>query len=447
MENTNPTTKIPSAWAHNPSIETRSELLLQRRRNSLPHSSFDLDGDGAVGAHDLFLASRFDADKDGKLNEKERSNAMLALRNGFSNNFVWGCESSGLNRSFRIVQKRGIVIIDEDFGRIRETYPIPEPGDRTLTRSQLEEMRKAEFKKESKQNEKRLNATTAIFVPVENFLCKDNYVSEPKHRTISSRKRFEKGEAREKAGLTLEARDGKNHSVEFIYKDRPQNLTFSGMRENRRKTLVGELNQSVDFSHETFYHKVENEKQYIGASGKLLKDIILDRKNEDVTHFEETFGRRTMGIHGKDLPKFEENIQQFLDGDQMARTGGASESFDNPFTLREREKEYHKLEPKSETITMKPTQIKHNDFESPTTNRINSKWTAFHSNFMPFSMRSQAIYQEHLKLIKTHAGDKKHYRFLSTNEITPPITQRLLQKNYSPLSKFKSITSTGFSAR
>ena len=224
-------------------------------------------------------------------------------------------------------------------------------------------------------------------------------------------------------------------------------MTFSGMRDTRRSALVDKLNQSVNFSHETYYHKVENEKQYVGASGKLLKDIVLDRKNEDVTHFEKTFGRRTMGIHGMDLPRFEENIQQFMDADKMPRSRDASEKFDNPFAFREREKEYYKLEPKSEAITMKPTQIKHSDFESSTTNRINSKWTAFHSNFMPFSMRSEEIYQERLKLIKIHAAEKKHYRFLSSNEITPPITQRLLQKNYSPLSKFKSITSTGFSTR
>lgn len=41
--------------------------------------SFDIDGDGIVSNMDLFIALRFDKDNDGKLNEKEKNECMIAL--------------------------------------------------------------------------------------------------------------------------------------------------------------------------------------------------------------------------------------------------------------------------------------------------------------------------------------------------------------------------------
>ena len=66
---------------------------------------------------------------------------------------------------------------------------------------------------------------------------------------------------------------------------------------------------------------------------------------------------------------------------------------------------------------------------------------------MPQGQKHQEVYEKSLNFIKSTVGEKKQYRFLTNNEITPPITQRLIQKNFSPLNKFKSITSTGFSLR
>jgi len=36
---------------------------------------------------------------------------------------VWNVEQSGVQRSFRIMQKRGVVIDSDDFNGIRDTYP------------------------------------------------------------------------------------------------------------------------------------------------------------------------------------------------------------------------------------------------------------------------------------------------------------------------------------
>ena len=47
---------------------TQKKLEMQRKKADMPHHSFDLDCDGVISSQDLFLAKRFDADKDGKLN-------------------------------------------------------------------------------------------------------------------------------------------------------------------------------------------------------------------------------------------------------------------------------------------------------------------------------------------------------------------------------------------
>ena len=52
--------------------KTRTLLLEKRRAESIPHISYDLDGDGYVGGRDLVLAKHFDKDGDGRLNTAER---------------------------------------------------------------------------------------------------------------------------------------------------------------------------------------------------------------------------------------------------------------------------------------------------------------------------------------------------------------------------------------
>jgi hypothetical protein len=49
---------IPESWQSNSLRDsmTRSKLIESRKKDSQPHMSYDLDGDGSVGHRDLFLA-------------------------------------------------------------------------------------------------------------------------------------------------------------------------------------------------------------------------------------------------------------------------------------------------------------------------------------------------------------------------------------------------------
>lgn len=74
---------------------TRTKLLEQRKKQRKAHPSFDIDGDGVVSSLDLFIALKFDKDKDGKLNEGERTECMKALmKNKFEDKFLFGLDAN-----------------------------------------------------------------------------------------------------------------------------------------------------------------------------------------------------------------------------------------------------------------------------------------------------------------------------------------------------------------
>ena len=75
---------------------TQKKLEMQRKKADMPHHSFDLDCDGVISSQDLFLAKRFDADKDGKLNQEERQAAMKAIDEGYKDQFMFGLERAHL---------------------------------------------------------------------------------------------------------------------------------------------------------------------------------------------------------------------------------------------------------------------------------------------------------------------------------------------------------------
>ena len=129
-----------------------------RKKSVQPDISFDLDGDGQVSCRDFVLAKLFDADKDGKLNEQERANALEAIKNGIENDFFWNVESADSNKKFRLLQKRGVVVEADDFGKVADTYPehpIHKEKPRISTKVELEEKRRRDCKEDvsKKMNE------------------------------------------------------------------------------------------------------------------------------------------------------------------------------------------------------------------------------------------------------------------------------------------------------
>lgn len=93
---------------------TRKELLEKRKLDKIPDISYDLDGDGYVGGRDYVISKRFDEDKDGKLNENEKRNALNAIKNGVEKEYVWNLENQGVNRACRVLQKVSLSLFREE---------------------------------------------------------------------------------------------------------------------------------------------------------------------------------------------------------------------------------------------------------------------------------------------------------------------------------------------
>ena len=91
--------RIPDWWSkpgmQEADIKTKTKMIAQRRSEFIPDLSYDLDGDGVVGNRDLVISKIHDKDKDGKLNAREREEAMRSLHGGIEKNFVWGVEQAG----------------------------------------------------------------------------------------------------------------------------------------------------------------------------------------------------------------------------------------------------------------------------------------------------------------------------------------------------------------
>ena len=62
--------EVPGWWSNASESfqkKTRSGILMQRKTDKIPDSSYDLDGDGIVGGRDLVIAKQFDIEKKGSL--------------------------------------------------------------------------------------------------------------------------------------------------------------------------------------------------------------------------------------------------------------------------------------------------------------------------------------------------------------------------------------------
>ena len=150
--------KIP--WNKNISksqsfIQTRSQLLDFRKKQRIPDISYDLDKDGYVGNKDYVISKIYDVDNDGKLNEIEKKNAYEGIKNGIEKKFLWNLDNQGGKRAFRVMQKRGKIIENENFIALQDTYPkypFKENENRISSYEKLKEFRKKENIKNFEKN-------------------------------------------------------------------------------------------------------------------------------------------------------------------------------------------------------------------------------------------------------------------------------------------------------
>lgn len=197
------TIRIPESWKGPNPGKTRTKLIEDHRSEFIPHPSYDIDGDGVVGGKDLVLAKIFDKDKDGILNEQEKKNAIQALSNGFEHNYLWGVETSGPNRSYRVLQKRGKICDADDFSQVLDTYPDniksnTHPFHKTTTELKAFRRKADKEKLENEKQEWDKKYPSSISRP---YIPSEFFIEKPFHTSINQIKAELKREKREKAGL------------------------------------------------------------------------------------------------------------------------------------------------------------------------------------------------------------------------------------------------------
>jgi hypothetical protein len=255
----------------------------ERRLERIPDLTYDLDHDGKVGGQDMVVAHLFDFDKNGRLEPEERKAAETALAavrciQGIASKFTWGLDSAPRQLTQRLRQVRGITIDGDDSSALQSTYPrfpVQETG-RPSTFSELQK-RRSEDKLRSLRDIKQRKDKTNPFVepspPV------------PLSTSTHSEQSRPSTEIQSKTQLTAA----------------------------RRQAMLQELEATKDYHHVSReQHMADRERRFIcivppGQEGLTQRRIAEERRQAVNEYNMSTFSNKTMGIHGKELPHFEEH--------------------------------------------------------------------------------------------------------------------------------------------
>ena len=316
--------KLPRAWTQVPGYGTRTELFAQRKKDAVPHQSFDLDGDGVVGSQDLVVSKLFDHDHDGILDAKERSQAIQAIKGvsftqGILEKYLWGVEESGATRGGRLMMKRGVIVDQEDFSDVQYTYPKPPhptlPHCKTL--SELKALRAQ--------------------APASTFKHPPRYIQlEPYHpaktalayTSMSEKRRIEQRQARLSVGLSEETtliNPPSDPSLSYI--PQPKYRSRSQMNLSKRESQLSSLSQTANFSHKTADQRLEAREVHTFAplqDSRTLSNLKSVQRKEINEYNMKTFSNVVVGIHGQELPKFKDVEYWKMRPDYVEAPGAAS---------------------------------------------------------------------------------------------------------------------------
>ena len=304
---------------------TRTELLNMRRKEKLPDISYDLDKDGYVGGRDLVISKRFDLDKDGKLNEKEKKAAYEGLANNIEDNYIWNIDNQGGARPFRLLQKRGKFIDAEDFWPIRDTYPV-HPLTKVIphcaTFTELKKLRKEENIKQinknisdyEEKNPSKLLYSSNIKNNLDNMENNMN-LNKPLHSSIQQIKDENLKNARIKCGLEpefIDNRDLKKHpGLEYVYN--PHYKTQREIKDAYKKENLEESKKLTNIKHKSDIDRLNEREDEIFAKlysdkERLTYSKIKEKKRKEINEYNiKTFSSQALGVHGHELPKFSES--------------------------------------------------------------------------------------------------------------------------------------------
>jgi len=221
-------------------------LKAARRAEKVPDLSYDIDGDGAVGPTDYFVAKHFSKERDYRLNTGERKNVVDALESSWLDKFAFGFEQAGPTRLNVVKQIRGKVFTGDNHADINNVYPPHFNSGKVPNHSSRTEMlmaRKATFRNEANAMKDAHDADNPWSI-VEPDVVQDSMVDKPRFRTRSEVREHRRQTAREKSGLDP-AESHMNPDRDLApglgYVENPAAKTRTELRQTRKENNQAEL--------------------------------------------------------------------------------------------------------------------------------------------------------------------------------------------------------------
>ena len=290
---------VPRGWDNVPKISSRAELMAQRRRDKIPDSTFDLDGDGCVSKEDYTISLRNDKNKDGRLDTAERKTALAEVEAG--------------RPQAKFDQLRPItaphLVRSDSTGWPQRNLPTEEPP----TRSKLLETRRKELVTKNHKGYLKYEEAVAKVQPAwkkseEYQLCQSKAAeTQPPQKIRSVEQEALKQSKRLHAGLTATmhtlnpdrvALDPVAHvsgcawyedpkSAALLgYRDAPKYPTRSSLQNDRRTTRLDQLEESVRRVAPTFKNmrmRLEERENAEFLKAKIALSDPNNRVRSDLT--------------------------------------------------------------------------------------------------------------------------------------------------------------------
>ena len=249
---------------------------------------------------------------------------VTELSQGIADKFTWGVEQSGAQRSYRIMQKRGVIVDADDFHPVTSTYPehpLSKVVPKVANKEELKEARLNSYRKaigsynelnESAKKNIRGDSLTKTYIKSE-FL-----IEKPTHTSINQIKANDKIQARKRVNLTDGVHDQKDEvgapSLNYIVN--PKMKQMSELVEHRRAQMLVELkrNEANFATHQDGQARIiaredcNLRKLSTQAPSRTTMAEIKEKRRADmIMENVNKFGEQTIGIHGQELPKYSQN--------------------------------------------------------------------------------------------------------------------------------------------
>ena len=154
---------------------------------------------------------------------------------------MWGVEQSGPQRSYRVLQKRGVIIDAEDYLPVTGTYPehpISKNVPQARNMEELRQLRRKEYIESIDGKTKAYENSRKAYASQDRTYIKSEYLLDkpPALTSIKQKRELSKVEARRREGLTDGIHDLKDTvrepSLNFI--TNPKMFTKAMLSDNRR---------------------------------------------------------------------------------------------------------------------------------------------------------------------------------------------------------------------